>query len=132
MENKENRESFSYSYSAKEREELLKIRAKYSSESAKGTLELLKEKDKRVTRGVTVFAVAFGIVGVIVMGFGMSIIMSDFGTLFGSYAFFAGILSGVLGMCIAILAYPVYKTALRRARKKAAPEILKLSEELLK
>lgn len=40
--------------------------------------------------------------------------------------------AGVLGMILVALAYPTYKKVLGSEREKIAPEILRLSEELLK
>lgn len=66
------------------------------------------------------------------MGMGMSLVMSDLGALFGDIALPIGIAAGVLGIVILALAYPVYTTTLKCARKKAAPEVLRLTDELMR
>ena len=43
-----------------------------------------------------------------------------------------GVVAGVLAMILVALAYPIYKKVLGSEREKIAPEILRLSEELLK
>ena len=77
----------------------------------------------------------FGIVGALVMGTGMSLIMTDLASVLGM-AYMAslvvGVVAGVLGMILVALAYPIYKKVLGSEREKIAPEILRLSEELLK
>ena len=68
------------------------------------------------------------------MGTGMSLVMTDFGFVLGAYQSYAtliGIVVGLAGMIPVAMAYPVYNRVLRKQRKKIAPEILKLSEELL-
>ena len=42
-----------------------------------------------------------------------------------------GILIGLLGGVLACLAYPLYHIIIKRERKKIAPEILRLSDELI-
>jgi hypothetical protein len=77
----------------------------------------------------------FGVIGTLVLGFGMSLCMTDFGAmigLHGSNAFIAGIPLGIVGGVLAGLAYPVYQAIVKARRKKLAPEILRLSDELLK
>ena len=43
-----------------------------------------------------------------------------------------GIFAGVVGMVLVALAYPLYNRVLKKQREKIAPEILRLSDELLK
>ena len=42
-----------------------------------------------------------------------------------------GIAVAAVGALMMAAAYPIYKTVLKRLKKKYAPEILKLSDELL-
>ena len=42
-----------------------------------------------------------------------------------------GILIGLVGMVLVAFAYPLYNRVLRKEREKIAPEILRLSDELL-
>jgi hypothetical protein len=43
-----------------------------------------------------------------------------------------GIAVGVVGIVLVALAYPLYNRVLKKQREKIAPEILRLSDELLK
>ena len=73
-----------------------------------------------------------GIIGVLIMGTGMSVCLTDIGAALGSLAMVIGILVGIVGMVLIALAYPIYNRVLKKQRDKIAPEILHLSDELLK
>jgi hypothetical protein len=66
------------------------------------------------------------------MGTGMSLAMTEIGAALGSHAMVIGILVGIVGMVLVALAYPLYNRVLKKQREKIAPEILRLSDELLK
>ena len=119
--------SFSYSYSALEQEEIKRIREKYTEkEKALSKLDLVKKLDKSVTDVATAVALAFGIFGVLVMGTGMSLVL-----VWGDIYMVPGIVTGVLGIILAGLAYPIYNKVLISRRKKIAPQIIKLTDELI-
>ncbi len=119
--------SFSYSYSAVEQEEIKRIREKYTEkEKVLSKLDLVKKLDKSVTDVATAVALAFGIFGVLVMGTGMSLVL-----VWGDIYMVPGIVTGVLGIILAGLAYPVYNKVLISRRKKIAPQIIKLTDELI-
>ena len=63
---------------------------------------------------------------------GMSICMTELGAALGRMAMAAGILVGIPGLALVILACPLYHWVLRRERSRIAPEILRLTEELLR
>ncbi len=136
MNNNGNNE-FNYTYSAKERAELKKIREKYISETSEGTadkMEEIRRLDESVTKDATVFSLIVGIIGTLVMGFGMSIIMTDIKdalSLSGTTAMVVGIIIGLVGMALVLVAYPLYQYISEKKRKKIAPEILKLTDALL-
>ncbi|MBQ8431265.1 MAG: hypothetical protein IJX28_00120 [Clostridia bacterium] len=135
MEEKSN-QGFTYTYSAKEQAEIRRIREKYAPRAEEeDKMERLRRLDLRVTQRAQTVALILGVLGTLVLGLGMSLVMSDLGELLGAYRKLAmplGILIGVLG-CIPIgFAYPVYHVILQREREKIAPEILRLTEELLK
>ena len=135
MEKKTN-DGFSYTYSAKEQTEIKKIREKYADkEPNEDKMERLRRLDTKVTQKAQVISLIPGVVGALILGAGMSLIMSDFGDILGlhkSLAMTFGIVLGLIG-CVPIgLAYPIYDLVLKRERKKIAPEILILTDELMK
>ena len=132
MEHQNEKESFSYIYSAKEQSEINAIRNKYLPKEA-DKMEQLRRLDEGVNRKGTAASLAVGIIGALMMGLGMSLIMTDFGSGLGVFWCYAlGIIIGVLGMIPVCLAYPVYLAVLKKERQRIAPEVLRLSEELLK
>jgi len=126
MENK--KETFSYTYSASQQEEIKKIREKYSvSEKQEDKMEQLRRLDKSVTKPGTVVSLIIGIVCTLVMGTGMSMCMVG-----GEALFIPGIIIGVIGILGVISSYPIYKAITKKRRDKLAPEIMRLSDELIK
>ena len=117
---------FSYSYSAKEQAEIRHIRAKYEP-AGESSLELLRRLDDGVTRKGTVVSLCVGITGTLVMGGGMSMCM-----VFPDALLVPGIVVGVAGMAIVAAAYPLYAHITRRERERIAPQILRITQDLLK
>lgn len=108
-----------------------KIRTQYT-EKEHTRLDALKELDAKVKRPANVFACIFGGLGAIVMGSGMSLVMSDVGSSLGmAEPMIPGIVIGVAGMLMAIVNYPIYKHILTSRRKKYAAQIMKLSDEIM-
>ena len=137
MENKSQKQNgFSYVYSAKEQAELKKIREKYTPPTEKeDKMARLRRLDASVTRTAQAVALALGVIGVLMLGFGMSLIMTDLGAGLGlttELIMPLGILIGVVGGILAGLAYPMYHLIATRERRKIAPEILRLTDELMK
>lgn len=133
MEHKEN-ETFRYTYSAKEQSEIQNIRKKYAA-PAEDKMELLRRLDAGVTRKATTAALILGIAGVLLLGTGMSLVMSDFAERLGIYqnmGILLGLIIGAVGIALVCLAYPVYNRVIKKEREKIAPEILRLTDELLK
>ena len=109
-----------------------KIRTQYT-EKEHSQLDALKELDTKVKRPAYVFAYVFGSISAIIMGSGMSLVMTDIGTQFGmTETMVPGIAIGVIGMVMAIVNYPMYKKILASRRKKYADKIIALSDELMK
>ena len=109
-----------------------KIRSEYTQREPR-RLEELKALDKKVKRPANVFAYVFGSIGAVIMGSGMSLVMTDIGAKLGmGNVMFPGIITGIIGMALVSCAYPVYEWTLKRERKRIAPEILRQSDELLK
>lgn len=131
MENKE-AESFNYTYSAKQQEEIKAIRQKYMAPE-ENKMEQLRRLDASVTRKATVRSMTVGIIGALIMGLGMSITMTDIGAVFGSFlSMLIGIVIGIVGIALVCLAYPTYNRTLKAERERIAPEVLHLSDELMK
>ena len=108
-----------------------KIRTQYT-EKEHTQLDALRELDEKVKRPANVFAYIFGCISAIVMGCGMSLVMTDIGATLGmADAMVPGIAVGVVGMLMAIINYPVYNGVLSSRRKKYAPQIMKLSDQIM-
>ncbi len=109
-----------------------KIRTQYT-EKEHSDLDELKNLDKKVKRPADVFAYVFGSIGAIIMGCGMSLVMTDIGNVIGiNEAMIPGIVIGIIGMFIVIINYPVYKGILSSRRKKYADRIIALSNKIMK
>lgn len=108
-----------------------KIRTQYT-EKEHTELDSLKELDAKVKKPANIFAYVFGSLGAIVMGSGMSLIMTDIGETIGiENVMIPGIVIGVIGLVMVSVNYTIYKKILGSRRKKYADEILKLSEKIL-
>ncbi|MBR3894868.1 MAG: hypothetical protein IKJ35_06950 [Clostridia bacterium] len=134
--NHQEQNGFTYSYSAKEQAELKKIRAKYTEPTEEeDKMARLRKLDASVTNTAQAVALGFGIIGALILGFGMSLIMTELAELLGlsaGTAMVIGISIGVVGGILASLAYPVYAAIVKAKRKQLAPEIIRLTDELLK
>ena len=134
MENKNTEAGFSYTYSAAEQDEIRKIREKYQPKK-EDDMSRLRKLDAKVTQKATIDSLVTGIIGTLIMGTGMSLVMTDMGMVFGlqgNSSMVIGIVVGVIGMILTGVAYPIYSKVLKKEREKAAPEILRLTEELIK
>lgn len=109
-----------------------KIRTQYT-EKEHTDIDALKKLDKKVKKPANIFAYVFGSVSAIIMGSGMSLVMTDIGSTLGvADAMVPGIVIGVIGMLMAIINYPVYKGILGSRRKKYAKNIIALSDSIMK
>ncbi len=127
----ENKEGFSFTYSAQQQKEVEAIRNKYLPKEA-DKMEQLRKLHAIPTQKAQATAIAVGVIGALIMGTGMSFAMTDLGAGLGSFAMVLGILVGIVGMVLVALAYPIYNRVLKKERQRIAPEILRLTEELLK
>ena len=108
-----------------------KIRTQYTEKEHTG-LDELKELDLKVKRPANVFAYIFGSINAIIMGAGMSLVMTDIGGAVGiDDPMIPGIVIGVVGMLMAIINYPIYKGILGSRRKKYADKIIALSDKIM-
>ena len=127
----ENKEGFSFTYSADQQKEVEAIRKKYLPQEA-DKMEQLRRLHAVPTQKAQVASLAVGIIGALIMGTGMSLAMTDIGAALGSFAMVLGIVVGIVGMVLVALAYPIFNRVLKKEREKIAPEILRLSDELIK
>lgn len=109
-----------------------KIRTQYT-EKEHTSLDELKELDAKVKRPANVFAYIFGSISAIIMGSGMSLVMTDIAETVGiQNPMLYGIIIGIVGMVMAIINYPLYKGILGSRRKKYADKIIELSDKIMK
>ena len=108
-----------------------KIRAQYMGKTTT-ELDELRILDAKVKRPANVFAYVFGSISAIIMGSGMSLVMTDIGAILGiASTMVPGIAIGVVGMALALINYPIYKGILNSRKKKYGAEILALSEKIM-
>ena len=98
-------------------------------------MKRLRRLDASVTQSGQIVALVLGIVGSLLLGLGMSLFMTELGALLGlsqTATTIIGILLGVPGILLAALAYPAHEYVIKRKREKVAPEIIRLTDELMK
>lgn len=122
------KKTYSYSYSAQENKEIKRIREKYTEPDERETkLEQLRRLDESVNKSAMAVALSVGILGALILGFGMSCVM-----VWTDKMFVPGIIFGIVGIAVCAFAYPAYKIKASKKRKEIAPIILKLTDELIK
>lgn len=127
----ENNQSFEFTYSAERQQEVEAIRKMYLPKE-EDKMKRLRRLHSIPTQKAQAASIAIGVLGTLILGTGMSLCMTDLGAALGHLAMVIGILVGVLGLAMVAMAYPLYNIVLRKERQRIAPEILRLSEELLK
>lgn len=126
-ENTENKnEVFAFTYSAAQQEEVQRIRRRYVPHE-EDKMETLRRLDASVTRKGTMASLVIGILSALVLGVGMCCCM-----VWGGVWFVPGIIIGIAGIAGVAVAYPVYNRITAREREKIAPEIIRLTDELMK
>lgn len=119
---------FTYTYSASQQEELKRIREKYAAPTEEeDKMERLRKLDAGVTKPGMIAALIVGTVSALILGFGMCCTMVWADTLF-----IPGIAIGVIGIAGVCAAYPLYAHITKKQRRKLAPEIMRLTDELMK
>ena len=126
MENRNSKESFQYTYSAKQQEEIKNIRKKYMVQE-EDKMEQLRRLDKSVSQKGTAAALVVGIIGSLIMGIGMCCVI-----VWQEIWFIPGIFIGIAGIAMLSLAYPLYSRITKKERERIAPEIIRLTDELMK
>lgn len=124
----EKKETFTFTYSASQQEEVKRIREKYApATEQEDKMERLRRLDRAATKPGTVAALIVGTISTLIMGLGMCCTMVWSDTLF-----IPGIIIGVVGIMGICAAYPLYLRITKRRRDKLAPEIMRLADELIK
>lgn len=126
MDNRNDEESFTYTYSAKQQEELKRIRQKYLPPEEDKMAKLIK-LDKSAARKRTIAALVIGMIGTLFLGIGMCCTM-----VWAEALFIPGIIVGVIGIVLIALANPIYNYITKKERERIAPEIIRLTDELIK
>lgn len=117
---------YNYTYSAKKQAEVREIRNKYLPRET-DKLEQLRSLDAGVTKKGTLVSLLAGLSGCLILGTGMSCVM-----VWGETLFLIGVAIGIAGLAGIFAAYPLYVYITKKERERIAPEILRLSDELLK
>lgn len=120
----ENR-TYTYTYSARQNEEVNNIRKKYLPKE-EDKMEQLRRLDRKSTERGRIIAIIIGVISSLILGIGMccTMIWTDF--------FAAGVVIGIVGLAGIALVYPLYIHVIAKDRKKLAPQIIALSDELMK
>jgi len=126
----EKNNTFQYTYSAEQQEEIRNIRKKYAAPE-EDKMAQLRKLDLRVTQKAQSCAIAMGVIGALILGTGMSLAMTKLAASLGSLSMLIGIPVGLIGIVLVALAYPLYNRILKKERQRIAPEILRLTDELL-
>ena len=109
-----------------------KIRSQYT-ETAHTELDELKALDAKVKRPARVFGYIYGSIGAVIMGAGMSLVMTDIGSMLGmTETLIPGIAVGIVGLAMSCTTYPIYKKILSSRKKKYAGRIMELSDRITK
>lgn len=127
----EHNEAFNYTYSAAQQEEIENIRKKYLPRE-EDKMEQLRRLHRSAGKKAQAWAITLGIIGALILGTGMSLCMTELAGFLGGMAMFIGIPVGILGMVLVACAYPLYNHVLKKEQQRIAPEILRLSDELMK
>ena len=122
MENR--KDIFNYTYSAKQQEEIQRIRQKYLPK-AQDKMEQLRKLDQSTTKKSTIVSIAVGVIGCLLLGIGMCCTM-----VWMENWFIPGVIIGIIGIAAVPAAYPLYTKITKKEREKLAPQILKLTEDL--
>ena len=124
----DNNTTFNYTYSAKEQEEIKRIREKYASPTKEETsMEQLRRMDESATKGAAIVSLTVGIAGALILGIGMCCTM-----VWGDKLFIPGIIIGIIGIAGVSAAYPLYVRMVKKKRTELAPEIMRLTDELMR
>lgn len=119
-------DGFSYTYSSKQQEEIRNIRKKYLPPD-EDKMEQLIRLDRSAAKKGRIVSMMVGIIGALVMGFGMCCAL-----VWQESMFIPGIIIGIAGIALICCAYPIYSHITKKERERIAPEIIRLTDELMK
>lgn len=122
----ERKDTFEYTYSAERQREVEAIRRKYEVKT-EDKMEQLRKLDKDAEKPGTIAAIVVGVTGVVVFGAGLSLAM-----VWADTMLVLGSVVGFVGMVLIASGLPIYRIVTKKQREKIAPQILALSEELMK
>lgn len=121
------------SFNMKEKaEEFLvnKIRSQYIQNDKKELKELVN-LDKKVKLRPSILAYVLGTIGALIMGFGMSLTMTNIGSTLGiKNTMLIGTILGIIGIVICVINYPINNKYLEVRKAKFSTEILRLTDKL--
>ena len=110
-----NENAFSYTYSASENQEVLRIRKKYlPKEETK--LEELKRLDSLVHSSGVIQGLCAGIGGCLVFGLGLCLAMEVIG-----HMIWLGVILGLVGTAGMLAAFPIYRKIFHKAKSQHSP-----------
>ena len=123
----EKKETFNYTYSASQQQEIKRIREKYMPPTQEeDKMARLRKLDAGVTKPGTIVSLIVGIISTLIFGLGMCC------TMVWTDLFIPGIVIGIIGLAGIVSAYPLYVQITKKQRAKVAPEIMRLTDELIK
>ena len=122
--------AFEYTYSAQRQQEVEQIRKAYLPRE-EDKLEQLRRLHRIPTKKAQAASLSIGTIGALILGTGMSLCMTELGAALGKLSMVLGVLVGLTGIVMVALAYPIFNQVLKKEREKIAPEILRLSDELI-
>ena len=123
--------SFEYTYSAQRQQEVEEIRKAYLPKE-EDKMEQLRRLHSIPTQKAQAVALAIGVIGALILGTGMSLCMTELGAALGGFAMVIGIAVGLVGLVLVAAAYPIFNRVLKNEKERIAPEILWMTDELLK
>jgi len=107
-----------------------RIRSQYENKQPTD-LEKLKALDAKVKRPAKVFGYVYGSVSALIMGSGMSLVMTELGSYMENLRA-VGVVVGIVGLGMALTTVPIYKKILKGRKKTYAPQIHELSDKIMK
>lgn len=120
-------QEFNYTYSAKDSNEAEKILKRYTPQTVQeSNMERLRKLDASAATAGRGIVITIGTISALLLGVGMCCTM-----LWADNYFVIGIVAGLLGIFGCCITFPIYKSITKKQREKIAPEIRRLSSEIM-